>query len=198
MYIHELQLTVWMTLLSQGLVSLIMLAEIAYAFDILGPGTRSSVDNRQGNDTFLLFGIAHSPLFALGVACAVMGGLIRVWSYRTMGAHFTYQLSVLDDHKLVTTGPYAYVRHPGYTTLLLVMFGIFACELSAGSWWTGMNVSHSALGKGITLCSWSAAIFNTVIVSRALAEDRMMRKRFGKQWEAWKEAVPSMLIPGVL
>lgn len=32
-------------------------------------------------------------------------------------------MSIRNDHKLVTNGPYAWVRHPGYTGVLLTLVG---------------------------------------------------------------------------
>jgi protein-S-isoprenylcysteine O-methyltransferase Ste14 len=36
------------------------------------------------------------------------------------------------DHHVITTGPYAYVRHPGYIFGLVLTFGL---ALALGSWW---------------------------------------------------------------
>jgi protein-S-isoprenylcysteine O-methyltransferase Ste14 len=65
------------------------------------------------------------------------GALIRWLSYRALGRFFTYELTIKEDHKLITTGPYAYVRHPGYSAILLVFFGtflVFASPVSNPSW----------------------------------------------------------------
>ena len=35
-------------------------------------------------------------------------------------------------HKVVTTGPYAYVRHPMYASIILIAAGV---PLLLGSWW---------------------------------------------------------------
>ncbi|CAF4350854.1 unnamed protein product, partial [Rotaria sordida] len=32
----------------------------------------------------------------------------------TLGAFFTFELTIRSTHKLIKTGPYAYVRHPSY------------------------------------------------------------------------------------
>ncbi|KAF9644887.1 hypothetical protein BDM02DRAFT_829359, partial [Thelephora ganbajun] len=48
---------------------------------------------------------------------------LRLFSFRTLGRHFTYQLAILPSHKLVTTGPYAYIRHPSYVALPLIVSG---------------------------------------------------------------------------
>ena len=116
----------------------------------------------------------------------------------SLGAHFTIQLTVLEDHKLITSGPYAYVRHPSYTALILNVLGVFLCEASAGSWWIEERVFHTALGKCIALFAACTAVYFVGVVSRAPAEDRMMHKTFGKRWEDWRAEVTWMYIPGIL
>lgn len=50
---------------------------------------------------------------ALIVALAGLG--LRTWAVVTLGRHFTWHITVFDDHKVVTNGPYRFVRHPSYT-----------------------------------------------------------------------------------
>ncbi|OJT07085.1 hypothetical protein TRAPUB_2117 [Trametes pubescens] len=55
-----------------------------------------------------------TPTFVVGSTLAVSGGLTRLWCYRTLGRFFACELSVQDGRKLVTSGPYAIIRHPSY------------------------------------------------------------------------------------
>jgi protein-S-isoprenylcysteine O-methyltransferase Ste14 len=41
-------------------------------------------------------------------------------------------IEVADDQKVISTGPYAFVRHPMYTGGLIMLFGT---PLALGSWW---------------------------------------------------------------
>lgn len=66
--------------------------------------------------------IVGSILFVAGLA-------IRWWAIRTLGQHF--QLTVVSGpgHKLISRGPYAFVRHPSYTgTLLFLTAAGFAMD----------------------------------------------------------------------
>ena len=137
------------------------------------------------------------PLFFIGVVCSVLGGALRKWSYAAMGRHFTFKLSILKDHQLITDGPYAYVRHPGYTALILTFFGISACQLSAGSWWVETRVFDSIAGKCLSLLGACAALQLVMVISRSSAEDRVLRETFGQQWDDWARKVPYRLFPGV-
>ena len=42
------------------------------------------------------------------------------------------EIEVAENQKVISTGPYAVVRHPLYSGALIVMFGI---PLALGSWW---------------------------------------------------------------
>ena len=55
---------------------------------------------------------------------AIFGGIIRHQCYESMGRLFTVERSIRTDHVLVTSGPYAVVRHPSYTGLLIVFIGM--------------------------------------------------------------------------
>lgn len=162
-----------------------MLAELAFACGITGSNgisqPESHVHDKELQSPRRSRPDATSPLFLVGVVCSLAGGLLRQWSYWAMGRHFTFQLSILKDHRLITDGPYAYVRHPGYTALILTFFGMSACQLSAGSWWIEARVFDSIIGKGVGLLGVCAAVQLVMVVSRAPAEDRMLHERFGRQ-----------------
>jgi protein-S-isoprenylcysteine O-methyltransferase len=51
----------------------------------------------------------------IGLALALSGLALRTWAFRTLGRHFTWHITVYDDHKVITDGPYRFVRHPSYT-----------------------------------------------------------------------------------
>jgi len=37
---------------------------------------------------------------------------------------FTFEMSIRKNHKLITSGPYAIVRHPSYVGVILVASGL--------------------------------------------------------------------------
>ena len=60
--------------------------------------------------------------------CMVMlfGGIsVRKWSYHMLGKHFVYKITVIKDVKLVTTGPYRFIMHPGYSSAITVAISAF-------------------------------------------------------------------------
>jgi protein-S-isoprenylcysteine O-methyltransferase Ste14 len=62
----------------------------------------------------------------------VAGGLaFAVWARLHLGRNWSATVTVKEDHTLIRTGPYRYVRHPIYTGLLLAFAGT---ALAIGEW----------------------------------------------------------------
>jgi len=51
----------------------------------------------------------------------LFGWYLRMYSYMSLGNFFTYTLGIRHNHQLITSGPYAYLSHPSYTGLFLVL-----------------------------------------------------------------------------
>jgi protein-S-isoprenylcysteine O-methyltransferase Ste14 len=68
--------------------------------------------------------IRMTKWFVVGSFLATMGGYIRWECYSALGRLFTFEMSIRDDHRLVTGGPYGWVRHPGYTSVLSTFIGL--------------------------------------------------------------------------
>jgi protein-S-isoprenylcysteine O-methyltransferase Ste14 len=83
--------------------------------------------------------IQFSSLFLLGTFLTGLGGYIRYSCYRELGRLFTFEMSIRKDHKLVTSGPYSIVRHPGYTGAVLTVVGIIcwhACSVCVNAFFS--------------------------------------------------------------
>jgi protein-S-isoprenylcysteine O-methyltransferase Ste14 len=70
---------------------------------------------------FLPAGALVSVL-GLGLVAAGLG--FSVWARRHLGRNWSWAVVVKEDHSLIRTGPYRYVRHPIYTGLLLAFLGM--------------------------------------------------------------------------
>jgi protein-S-isoprenylcysteine O-methyltransferase Ste14 len=65
-----------------------------------------------------------SPITAsAGVAICGLGVAIAIWARVYLGRNWGMPMSLREGHELVTTGPYAFVRHPIYTGILLALIG---------------------------------------------------------------------------
>ena len=59
----------------------------------------------------------------LGSALCAAGILFAIWARRTIGKDWSAEVQIKENHQLIRSGPYAHVRHPIYTGLLLATLG---------------------------------------------------------------------------
>ncbi len=62
-------------------------------------------------------------LAGLGVAVCALGVGFAIWARTHLGRNWGMPMSLRKGHELVTSGPYAFVRHPIYTGILLAVLG---------------------------------------------------------------------------
>lgn len=58
-----------------------------------------------------------------GALIFLVGAIIRTIARIQLGKLFTFNVKIMDDHRVKQDGLYAYMRHPGYTGLLLEVIG---------------------------------------------------------------------------
>ncbi|KAI8978761.1 hypothetical protein BD414DRAFT_494310 [Trametes punicea] len=140
-----------------------------------------------------------TSIFTLGWILTVVGGLIRRACYRAMGKHFTFEITVREDHRLITHGPYSIVRHPSYSALVLVVVGRLLCSFGAGSWMKECGILDGWMGQafGVLWAIDELYVPAMMIFFRVKKEDELLRKEFGREWEAWVQRTPYALIPGI-
>ena len=144
---------------------------------------------------------ALSPTFMTGICLIITGSLLRRYCYRVLGQYFTFELSVRNDHKLVTSGPYSVVRHPSYVGCICVAVGEVLCCFNRNSWLVASSGLFPRDEATLTRVLWSLrvlvlALFRLMFI-RMNNEDAMLEKAFGDEWRAWVERVPYRLVPGV-
>ena len=61
--------------------------------------------------------------FSIGAVVTVAGLLFAVWARQHLGGNWSRAVTIKQDHELITTGPYAKVRHPIYTGILTGFLG---------------------------------------------------------------------------
>ena len=104
----------------------------------------------------------------VGLALFALGALLGAWAMRTLSGHYTMRLNVTSGQALVTTGPYAVVRNPGYLGNLLALLG-FGLALS------------SLVGIVLT----PVALVGLAI--RIRREEQMLLAEFGDQFRAYMQ-----------
>ena len=116
--------------------------------------------------------------FWVGSLLTAGGLLFTVWARLHLGRNWSGTVTIKQDHELITSGPYAVVRHPIYTGLLLAFLG---SALALGEW---RAVLAFALAAG--------ALWRKLRI-----EERWMRQQFGDAYQAYSRRVAA-LIPFVL
>ena len=66
-----------------------------------------------------------------GAAIGWAGALGEMWAFTCLGRQYSPLLRIRKDHSLVTSGPYAWIRHPLYSFGLPFVFGL---ALAAANW----------------------------------------------------------------
>ena len=142
--------------------------------------------------------ISYPPLRVFAALLALGANWTRYLCYRELGRQYTFQVAIIKDHKLITTGPYSIVRHPSYAAAFLKYISNFLWHASPGAWlWESRfyetKISWLFLAPSLLMFY----LFVQIIMTRPQKEDELLKKEFGKKWEEWAEAVPYRLIPGV-
>ena len=174
-------------------------------FCIIVAGTMKSTSWSKRVVTLLLPNGKHpdciklTPTTTFATILIVLGTAIRIWSFREMGRHFTFHVTLLKNHKLVTTGPYNIVRHPAYTGAIFVLVGNVIWYTARGSWLRESMVYQMKLSLlFIAPVMLITLLLFSYILRRMPTEDAMMKREFGKDWDEWAKAVPYRLFPGIL
>mgnify|MGYP001765959485 CR=1 FL=1 len=72
------------------------------------------------------------PYLSIAGFLIIAAGLtIRLVAKRTLDAQFTYTVKIIDNHRLITTGIYRYVRHPSYLGQSMIFLG---CGVAFSNW----------------------------------------------------------------
>ena len=109
----------------------------------------------------------------LGLAAA--GFAFTWWARVTLGRFWARNVSRKEDHRVIDTGPYALVRHPIYTGIILATIA-------------------TALLKA-TLIAWAGVAMMTLgWYVKARLEERFLHAELGAAYDAYQARVP-MLVP---
>jgi len=105
-----------------------------------------------------------------GLAILVLGSLFFVYVLLYLRRGFFGKTKPMLDH-LVTRGPYRFCRHPQYLSFIIMIFGF---DL----------MFRTILGVFFTL-----TLSIPSLVYRGRVEDRLLKKKFGKEWEKYAHRV---------
>jgi protein-S-isoprenylcysteine O-methyltransferase Ste14 len=76
-------------------------------------------------------GIVPPWIQVCAILLLIVGMLLRAWAVFLLGRFFSRTVHIEQDHRLVTDGPYRWIRHPAYTGMLIIDAAVV---LSLGTW----------------------------------------------------------------
>ncbi|UJR06858.1 hypothetical protein I4U23_011147 [Adineta vaga] len=136
-----------------------------------------------------------TPVSMIGYALMMVGGLGRIWCYRTLGKFFTFELTIRNSHKLIKNGPYAYVRHPSYTFAFILTIGMFLIHRRIGNFFPNTYWTDIMFGSGAFLTCCLLLLF--FLTKRVINEEKELSKAFGKEWNEYasktKRFIPTII-----
>ncbi len=122
------------------------------------------------------FVFINLPLVVNAIGLVLFNGaaLVILWSHVELGRFWSDQLETLPEHRVIQSGPYAYVRHPLYSSYLVLTIGFF---LATANWLVGALM----------------LVYFTTVAARAWKEEAMLITRLGPAYQSYREKTPRFL-----
>ena len=112
--------------------------------------------------------------FWLGAGVMVAGLLFAVWAREHLGGNWSSEVTIKQDHELITTGPYAVVRHPIYTGMLAGLLG-----------------TAIALSQVRGFIAFALSFF--ILWPKLRMEEQWMRSQFGEAYAAYAQRTRALV-----
>jgi protein-S-isoprenylcysteine O-methyltransferase Ste14 len=112
--------------------------------------------------------------FWVGAVITAVGLLFTGWARIHIGRNWSGTVTIKQEHELISSGPYAIVRHPIYTGLIVAFIG---SGLARGEW----------RGVLAVIIAWAA------LWRKLRLEERWMTERFGEQYAAYCRRTPALV-----
>ncbi|MFC1554137.1 methyltransferase family protein [candidate division KSB1 bacterium] len=122
--------------------------------------------------------VSWSLLTTIALILMIVGLTIRSWGVFTLGKYFTWHISTQENQTIIKTGPYAFVRHPGY-------FGAFLTYVCTA----------------LFLNTWISLVLSLILLPfaflrRIYYEEKELKLNLGNQYESYCSNVKKF-IPGI-
>ncbi len=123
--------------------------------------------------------LPHSQLIQiLGIVIEALGLGFAIWARYHLGQYWSGIIAIKEGHRLIRTGPYAWVRHPIYTGITVGLLG------------TAIWVGEVGALVGVALLA-------IAYLRKISQEERFLDEQFGMEYDQYRHEVRA-LIPFVL
>ncbi len=85
----------------------------------------------------------------IGLILTALGIAFAFWARYSLGQNWSSKVTIKVEHELIRNGPYAYVRHPIYTGILLALVGT---ALAIAEWRAVIAPSQNTAGAPASFC----------------------------------------------
>jgi len=112
--------------------------------------------------------VIPSAIRWMGTVPTILGAVLIVWSLRHLGKNLTISISTTQQHTLITSGPYGFVRHPMYSGGMVESVGV--CLLTA-NWFVLL----------------ASSTFWAMVVWRTPLEENKLNDKFANAYNAYQK-----------
>lgn len=102
----------------------------------------------------------------MGLVLTILGMGLIFWSGLALGRLYSPEVTLQKEHRLITDGPYRFIRHPRYLGGIVQGIGLSLLFRS----WIGLTLTF---------------VFFVIVLFRIKDEEALMSKEFGLDWEAY-------------
>jgi protein-S-isoprenylcysteine O-methyltransferase Ste14 len=106
------------------------------------------------------------PARVAGLAVGLIGAVLLVWASVVLDRFMMHEAAIREDHSLIESGPYGFVRHPVCTGYLALLLGSGVASLN-----------------GYVLLLWPVSLLGILI--QAASEEQLLAARFGRDYERY-------------
>jgi protein-S-isoprenylcysteine O-methyltransferase Ste14 len=106
------------------------------------------------------------PVRVVGLAVGLAGAVLLVWASVLLGRLMIHEAAVREDHALIESGPYRFVRHPVYAGYLALLLGSGVASLNVCLW-----------------LLWPVSLLGILV--QAASEEQLLGERFGHEYERY-------------
>jgi protein-S-isoprenylcysteine O-methyltransferase Ste14 len=104
-----------------------------------------------------------------GIALTSLGVALAIWARYSIGQYWSARVTLKEGHRVIRSGPYAWVRHPIYTGMLL-----------------------AAMGTALVIGEWRGVLAVTVMWAahyrKALREEALLTRELGEEYVSYRRS----------